>query len=819
MTRSGIVTSIHRTATLFALIVGVATVHAQTPNTRPPGAPSGTTTPAVLPNNNPVTPTPATTAQPSGRSGTSRGAIVRPIGTPSPNQQQALAAYAPAAAAGPSAAAPWIVKLVPHNLPFRVGQCAPVSIELLDASGRDTPRAPNGWRVSIADFDMTVVTASGASVVGQYNGASNWSACVCPDVPPGTVATITATYPSRAIAAGSRVPGVAFQSTMVLPPVAFAAAGTGNPSACASLPPTTTVAMNPPPGSSGSTGAGNGAVPVAAGTNGGTAIPPTVTVAQGAVPTQAQPVPATAPASSNGLAGATLTPVYFAPAQVSVTGTPAEAHVTWSQAASANQYTVTRWKESDPNCCRATSPALPASSTGWTDLVQWTGPWLYRVTATFPDGSQQYTDARYVYPEPQAPTGFTAQQTAPGTVTLSWQPVRDASYYLLGGPPGNTAIRVDGTSAVRTGVPAGSQTWMVATNYQSSAGPQQGSTFANTTLAVSSPVSAGANGTVAAGGSGTTGGSGAAPAAPAATAPNIISGNYRVVATGFRVLHETKDDMFSRDGKYDEVYGAFIMLHYDRMTSALLDKDLGRTKVIGDTNHLPGRVKGGTASADGGLAAGDVFPAVADPSKLYGAQPTNYSFPYLIWTGTLTNERDAVIILPTIWEYDGQPAGYDNWFAHEIADSPRIWSDAGVQRALTADVLGVTMPPGTPQSSGWPSFRADSLFEMTFFGSGIETLFGMGSYDRPIGATHSGVFPTLPRRAIVITREIIESTLNKPPIAAPVSTGMLGTVSNLFTTMPNGGMPYGTIAVPLFDGPGNDLQGQYILYITVERIP
>ena len=803
------------------LCVSAATVRAQSPATRPPGAPSGTTSAdaTVVPTGAPVG-TPAQAVPPLVRGSGARqlpGSGLQHSQTPP---------------SGPSAAAPWTVTLVPRNLPFRVGQCSPVTVELLDASGKETPRGPDGMRVSLADFDMSVSSGS-TGVIGQYYGASSWSACVCPAVQPGTSVTVTATYPARSIAAKSVVPGVAFRSYMTLT-VGPAPAGSGNPGICATIPATTTVATGGQ-----QSGSGNG-VGVQATPSNGSAYPQTVTVAGAAQPAPAAatatgvaiqssgypPAPqsgAGIPGTTSGTTGtvspgnvsstigspaATVGQMYAPPATVAVVGTPAEAHVTWGAARGANAYSVTRWKESDPACCRANSPALAGSSTSWTDLVQSTGPWMYRVTAIFPDGSQQSADARYLYPEPQAPTGFRATQTAPGVVTLSWQPVPNASYYVVGGPPGNTAIRVDGTSTVRTNVPPGNQSWILATNYESSAGPQQGSAFINATLLVSaagvSPPAAGIT--------------------PGITPSPAPSGRYRVIATGFRVLHETQDDILSRDGKADEVYGAFTMFHFDRTSSAMLDRDLRRTKVIGDINQHPGRLKGGTASMSGGFGPGDVFPAVADPSMRYQTEPTDQSFPFLVWQGTLTDAKDAVIILPTLWEWDGNDDGYNKWFESELAHASNIWSDVGVQSALTHGDLGLITPPGQVETSYGKTFTATAVFEFLFIGAGPFSMLGTGDYDRPIGATMgAGGSPSLPRRAIVITRENVEVALQKRAATVPGSTLPSGVVINLppnaTAILPNGGLPFGTIAVPLFDGPGDLLQGRYILYLTVERIP
>lgn len=50
----------------------------------------------------------------------------------------------------------------------------------------------------------------------------------------------------------------------------------------------------------------------------------------------------------------------------------------------------------------------------------------------------------------------------------------------------------------------------------------------------------------------------------------------------------------------------------------------------------------------------------------------------------------------------------------------------------------------------------------------------------------------------------------------------IGTSSGSTTSssaLPNAGPPYGTIAIPLIDGQGQDFQGQYVMYMQVERIP
>jgi hypothetical protein len=149
----------------------------------------------------------------------------------------ALAAIAAAGASSPSLSSaqgarapvpdPWKVTVRPGLNPLAIGFCAAVDIEVLEASGRDVPRNPTGFRVTIADFDMAV---SGASVVGWQVDASHWQVCACQGGSAGTVATVTATYPAKALDAKARVPGVSFQRTATFS--LSAPKGTTNPPAC-----------------------------------------------------------------------------------------------------------------------------------------------------------------------------------------------------------------------------------------------------------------------------------------------------------------------------------------------------------------------------------------------------------------------------------------------------------------------------------------------------------------------------------------------------------------------------------------------------------
>ena len=102
---------------------------------------------------------------------------------------------------------PWIATLSITRKALAVGECSAVSIDLKSAKS-EWPRGPNGQLVSMSDFDLSVSAPSARAAVGKYDGASSFAVCACPKAPAGTVATVTATYPSKWIAPkGARARG------------------------------------------------------------------------------------------------------------------------------------------------------------------------------------------------------------------------------------------------------------------------------------------------------------------------------------------------------------------------------------------------------------------------------------------------------------------------------------------------------------------------------------------------------------------------------------------------------------------------------------
>jgi hypothetical protein len=461
----------------------------------------------------------------------------------------------------------------------------------MDPATRETPRNPRGGLVTIADFDLTVSTPDRTSMTGQYTDASHWAVCACQGATLKAVGTIRASYPAKLLANQTRVPGVALDTTVT---VGIAAGKTAwNPPSCAAPAPAPVAAAPAPPAAV----APSAPAPLTVAPQTGTKTPAAVTP------------PAPAPAPQN----------------IVVTGNPAEAFVTWTTPNASPgpvSHLVERWKTSDPACCRATSPTLSAVGwSGWIDPLMWSGDWTYQVTAIYTDGRRGSASSSYTYPEPQAPQGFKAVQVGKDTVLLRWQPVRGASYYVVGGPPSNVAIRVDTTVTTLTlgAVPLGKATWQVAAMYQGRAAgsPQAGSPFATTSL-------------------------------------DVVNPRYRLVAEAIRVTTETADMPLSEDGMYDEVFVASfaeVMLRGSGGSGSTLLSRLPVTlsAVHGDiSNWLPlERSQAGTASANGGIRAGDVIPVLAQPTMASLAK-----VPLVLWAGQLLPGQHDLVLHPTIWEVD-----------------------------------------------------------------------------------------------------------------------------------------------------------------------
>lgn len=130
------------------------------------------------------------------------------------------------------------------------------------------------------------------------------------------------------------------------------------------------------------------------------------------------------------------------------------------------------------------------------------------------------------------------------------------------------------------------------------------------------------------------------------------AGRFRVTLNGFLVVHETADHSFEVDGKRDEVYILAEVAEFDAR-GEVLNRTSPQSVVMGDIQGqvTPPRIPAGGASSLGGLRSSDQYPAV-EPWKRTIA-PTANRPPMLLWEGRLTQGVNGVVVVPTIWEWDG----------------------------------------------------------------------------------------------------------------------------------------------------------------------
>jgi hypothetical protein len=145
----------------------------------------------------------------------------------------------------------------------------------------------------------------------------------------------------------------------------------------------------------------------------------------------------------------------------------------------------------------------------------------------------------------------------------------------------------------------------------------------------------------------------AAPVGPNQASPVYTpppSGRFRVTLNGFLVVHETADHSMEVDGKRDEV---FILAEAAEFNAAgeILNRTSPESAVLGDIQGYGARIPAGRASDLGGLRSSDPFPT-SEPWRRSGAVSGRRP-PMLLWEGTLTQGSRGVIIVPTIWEWDG----------------------------------------------------------------------------------------------------------------------------------------------------------------------
>jgi hypothetical protein len=181
------------------------------------------------------------------------------------------------------------------------------------------------------------------------------------------------------------------------------------------------------------------------------------------------------------------------------------------------------------------------------------------------------------------------------------------------------------------------------------------------------------------------------------------------------------------------------------------------------------------------------------------ASPTTTTFPLKVWEGSLTRDKEALILYPSLWETDDAPS---RWFDGYLSNLP--------PRTLSA--LDVNTPTGSKvrtalASPGISELRGDNWFKMDSWGPNP-------TGDRPIGiesvpggdGNNAGGFFD---RVIVLNQRKIEEALAAPAKYPGLPAGTIG------LSFTEGGVLRVT-GIP--DPMSWNFPASYVLYLRVEAL-
>jgi hypothetical protein len=476
------------------------------------------------------------------------------------------------------------------------------------------------------------------------------------------------------------------------------------------------------------------------------------------------------------------------------------ASVTWNPLTVAATYFVMRWKPDDPLCCYNVSPpGAPLASASWQDgQLPTTGTYRYRVIATTASGliageTQYNYSGTTVTPPPGVPTTsgivnvasptiapapidrtiLTAPIDSPTATTTTTAPTTVTAVPVATDTTGTitpmtapaTALPVSGITGTATGMVMTSPTVQTGTASTSTTDP---SNPAN----ISSPTQNGGSGM---------------PSQPA---------TYRVMVTGFAANRVTDDDPLQLDGHGDEVFVAAAVINWDRKLNQATNFSFVQSREFGETGNTtlyPDRIKGGSATGNGGIVAGDRVPNSYDLAGSSLPAPTNDQLPLLVWQGPLTPGGAAIVLAPSLWERDVVRTQFSAYKTN--------WSKPSMPSVVLASAT-VTQLLGDPTVTSALAPISGLVFAappaITFSGpvaGGYKlAIQALGpNLDRPLGMRPGGPGVWIyEERFTVITQEKVASLA------------------------PGQGV---TFALPVAEPIDLFLKGMYTLYLRVERLP
>ena len=279
------------------------------------------------------------------------------------------------------------------------------------------------------------------------------------------------------------------------------------------------------------------------------------------------------------------------------------------------------------------------------------------------------------------------------------------------------------------------------------------------------------------------------PAAPA------TSGDYLVTITGLKCAQATLD--VPNDGFGDEIYAAAAVWRYQRFNGiANGPPEFHDTVVYGDVSHPIGREMAGSIGPTGGIRGGDIIPIGVSYTR--NVAPSDNKFPLRIFQGTLRDTLDALVISPSVWEYDGSANSYSTWKVRaKDSFTPVLFSQPQIQDQINTKTFGSFVMNGLGVNLPVPG-----IFTQT--------------QNRPIGVVEkdfgTAIFPTT---IVVLTREIIEAALSNSSFNHEPAPGVfISSPGNIVI----GFADHGDANPYLNNTDLNDSKGIYYLVLQVERI-
>jgi hypothetical protein len=242
------------------------------------------------------------------------------------------------------------------------------------------------------------------------------------------------------------------------------------------------------------------------------------------------------------------------------------------------------------------------------------------------------------------------------------------------------------------------------------------------------------------------------------------------------------------------------------------------------------RLQAGTRSVTGGIQDGDMIPDGALIATRTMA-PQDVTFPMRLWEGTMTDGVDALVISPSLWEQDGSDSFYAKWAAQQQTLNSALFAKQGLQQQITNRVFGPLVLGVSGNSEGGSTESIVKFLADTAPMVPVLSLL-QAPVDRPIGLVQPSPDQTaLPNRMFVLTREIIEAALARPPLGAipspvanvPGGGGFVGVpaIARIGVIAPKPGIMViqfedqglnGTLAFP-------ERPAIYQMFIQVERVP